>query len=212
MKGKSRMTGRSNPAAPLVFHPLTSARWDDLVDLFGPERGANAGCWCIWPRVRAKDFSAMGREQRRDAFHQIVERGPPPGLLAYASGKPVGWVAIGPRGSVLRFDISKVSRPVDESAEPAALARTWAITCFYVRSGHRGEGMMGALVRAAVDHARRHGAVAVEVCAIEPDKPLAWGEGFVGVASVFRPLGFVEVARRSPKRPLLRLELGVTAR
>jgi hypothetical protein len=28
--------------------PLTSDRWDDLERLFGPERGAFAGCWCLW--------------------------------------------------------------------------------------------------------------------------------------------------------------------
>jgi hypothetical protein len=29
----------------------------------------------------------------------------------------------------------------------------------------------------------------------------------VGIASVFRDLGFEEIARRSPRRPLMRLEL-----
>ncbi len=32
-----------------------------------------------------------------------------------------------------------------------------------------------------------------------------WGEGFVGIASVFRKLGFQEIARRTPTRPLMRL-------
>ena len=33
--------------AKLTFQPLTPARWDDVVRLFGP-RGACAGCWCMW--------------------------------------------------------------------------------------------------------------------------------------------------------------------
>ena len=33
------------------------------------------------------------------------------------------------------------------------------------------------------------------------------GDGFVGIASVFRALGFAEIARRSPWRPLVRLTL-----
>jgi hypothetical protein len=37
---------------------------------------------------------------------------------------------------------------------------------------------------------------------------LQWGEGFVGIAPLFRDLGFTEIARRSPRRPLMRLVLG----
>lgn len=34
-----------------------------------------------------------------------------------------------------------------------------------------------------------------------------WGEGFVGITSVFATLGFREIARRSSRRPLMRLVL-----
>jgi hypothetical protein len=33
------------------------------------------------------------------------------------------------------------------------------------------------------------------------------GEGFVGIASVFKDLGFEEIERRSERRPLMRLQL-----
>jgi predicted GNAT family acetyltransferase len=189
----------------LAFRPLTPDRWDDLVDLFGPERGACAGCWCMWPRVRGVDFKAMTRTARRDAFKAIVGTGPPPGLLAYEGKTAVGWVAVSPRRAVHRFNIAKNSAPTEDDA--ADLDRTWAITCFYVRNGQRGKGLTTALAKAAIAHARRQKAAAIEVCAIEPDRPLIWGEAFVGIASIFPPLGFMEIARRSPKRPLLRLRL-----
>jgi GNAT superfamily N-acetyltransferase len=185
------------------IHPLTPDRWDDLVNLFGLERGANSGCWCMWPRMPGKDFKAMPREARREAFRRIVGTGPPPGLLAYEEGVPVGWVAVGPRPTLARFNAGKTSRPVEGKDEPDP-ARIHAISCFYIRPGHRKRGLMGRLAEAAVDFAKRSGAAAVEVCAIEPEKHLQWGEGYVGVASVFRPLGFEEVARRSPRRPLMR--------
>lgn len=190
----------------ILIHPLTPERWDDLVELFGPERGANSGCWCMWTRLSGKDWKAMARDERRDAFRRIVKKGPPPGLLAYEEGVPVGWVAIGPRSSVARFNVGKTSRPV-EGADAPEPSRIHAISCFYIRSGHRKRGLMSKLAEAAVAFAENSGAEAVEVCAIEPEKPLQWGEAFVGVASVFAPLGFREVARRSPKRPLLRLAL-----
>ena len=187
----------------ISIHPLTPGRWEDLVDLFGPERGANSGCWCMWTRLPGKDWKATTREERRDAFHAIVKAGPPPGLIAYQAKVPMGWVAVGPRPSVWRFDNAKASRPSDEPGGPGP-ETVYAISCFYIRPGHRGHGLMRLLGQAAGDFAAKAGARAVDVCAIEPEKRLQWGEGFVGLATVFRALGFAEIARRSPKRPLMR--------
>jgi GNAT superfamily N-acetyltransferase len=189
----------------VTFHPLTPDRWDDLVDLFGPERGACAGCWCMWPRIRQVEFRSLTKLERRNCFRQLVHNGPPPGLLAYAGSLPIGWVAISPRRAVRRFNIAKNSAPLTD--DESALDTAWAITCFFVRNSHRGQSLTTRLADAAVTYAQNHKALSVEVCAIEPDKRLTWGEAFVGVASALRSLGFVEVARRSPKRPLLRLEL-----
>jgi GNAT superfamily N-acetyltransferase len=189
----------------LAFKPLTPARWNDLVDLFGPGRGACAGCWCMWPRMRGVEFKAMTKVARRDAFRRLVENGPPPGLLAYEGRTAVGWVAVGPRRDVARFNLSRVTAPTDEVG--ADLGTTWAITCFYVRASHRKRGLMQCLARAAIGHARKHGARRIEACPIEPARALIWGEAFVGIPSALTPLGFREIARRSPRRPLLCLDL-----
>jgi hypothetical protein len=39
----------------LVFHPLTPEAWSDFEELFG-RRGACGGCWCMWWRLKKKDF------------------------------------------------------------------------------------------------------------------------------------------------------------
>lgn len=187
-----------------MVRALTPARWPDLVDLFGPERGANSGCWCIWPRVTGAEFKAMEKAERCDAFHAVVDKGPPPGLLLYENGVAIGWVSVGPRGSVTRFDLAKTTR-LDETIDSAG--KTYAITCFFVRTGHRKRDLMKELAAAAIAHARKKKAHALDVCPIETDKPLMWGEGFVGIASVMREMGFAEIARRSPRRPLMRLAL-----
>jgi GNAT superfamily N-acetyltransferase len=155
--------------------------------------------------MRGVDFKALSRSERRDRFRDIVERGPAPGLLCYDGALAVGWVAISPRSAVHRFNIAKNSAPL--SGGDSDLDTTWAITCFYVRSSHRRRSLTARLAEAAIAYARKGKARCVEVCAVEPSKQLIWGEAFVGVASALRPLGFVEMARRSPKRPLLRLEL-----
>lgn len=198
------MTARSTGSTGLAIHPLTPERWPDLVDLFGPQRGACAGCWCMWPRLARKDWTALGREGRRDAFRALVEAGPPPGLLAYRDGVAVAWVAVGPRRSVARFDAMKNSAPVEAEADRD---RAFAATCFYMRTSARRQGLMRVMAQAAAGFAKQQGAASLEVCAIEADRPLSWGDGFVGIASVFRAMGWREIARRAPRRPLMRLDL-----
>jgi len=190
----------------LRIHPLSQDRWSDLVDLFGPERGANSGCWCMWPFLRGKDWNAMTREQRRDAFNARVSNGPAPGLLAYSETVPIGWVAVGPREGYVRFQLSKTGKPL--AGDEAGLIRaTYAVTCFFVRKGYRKSGVMAELLAAAEEFARARGAMYLDACPIDPDKPLQWGEGFVGIASLFTRNGFEEIARRSPRRPLMRKTL-----
>ncbi|WP_428644915.1 GNAT family N-acetyltransferase [Roseibium sp.] len=191
------------PAAEISIQTLTPERWCDLVDLFGPERGANSGCWCMWPFLRGKDWKALTREERRDAFRNKAMNGPAPGLLAYRGGQAVGWVALGPRENYARFQLSKVTRPLETDSREL-IRSTFAVTCFYVRSGHRKAGLMPLLLAAAVDHAGQQGAKVVDACPIDADKPSQWGEGFVGFTPVFRRGGFEEIARRSPRRPLMR--------
>jgi GNAT superfamily N-acetyltransferase len=182
--------------APAI-HPLTPDRWDDLVDLFGPERGANSGCWCMWWRMPRAEWKATPRNDRRDRFHAIVEAGPPPGVLAYKGDLAVGWCAIGPRTTLPRMNHSRVAGPLE------GVEGVWAVNCFYVRAGHRGEGLMRVLLDGALRFATDEGARFVEACPIEPNRRLVWGEGYHGIASVFRAAGFEEVARRSPTRPLM---------
>ena len=185
------------------IHPLTPDRWADLEDLFGPERGANSGCWCMWPRIARADYKAMDKADKKAAFRAIAQAGPPPGLLAYSDDKAVGWCAVGPRPSVVRFHGAKASRQPDDLDGPDA-AHVYAITCFFIRTGYRRRGLTRLLAKAAIDFAKQNKAVAIDVCAIEADRPLIWGDGFVGIASVFDKLGFSEIARRSPRRPLMR--------
>jgi len=195
----------------LTIYPLTADRWPDLEDLFGPERGANSGCWCHWLRVGAADYKAMEKAGRKDAFRAVVAAGPPPGLLAYDGDKAVGWCAVGPRASFSRFQNAKASRALEDPDEPDG-DQAFAITCFFIRTGYRKQGVTKRLAEEAIGFARQNGAVAVDACAIDSDKPLMWGEGFVGIASVFASLGFREIARRSPRRPLMRLTLSGTTK
>ena len=71
--------------------------------LFGPDRGAYGQCWCMWWRLTGREFDALEAEGRRAAFQARSRTAPPPGLLAYRAGAPVGWVAVAPRGELGRL-------------------------------------------------------------------------------------------------------------
>lgn len=189
----------------LSVAPLTSARWSDLEDLFGPQ-GPCYGCWCNHFRMPQRLRKPLLGEGARQLFEDRVKQGPPPGVLAYAEGKAVGWLQIGPRAHVPEWNNPRrASTPLPDA--PAEDERNWAASCFFVRKGVRGKGVTGALLDGGIEFARASGARLIEAAAMEnQDRRSAEGL-YVGPESVFRRAGFVEVARQKPGRPLLRLTL-----
>jgi GNAT superfamily N-acetyltransferase len=184
--------------AELEIHPLTPDRWGDLVTVFD-RPGDAKGCWCMFYRVRSRDFERLWGQGARAAFREVVADGPPPGLLAYRDGAPVGWCAVAPRDAFPRILHSPVLRPVDDA--PAY----WAVVCFYVVRSERRGRVAAALLDAAVDFATDHGAAAVE--GYPKDTAGARkhaNEMFVGSMSMFQEAGFEEAGRRSPQRPIMR--------
>jgi GNAT superfamily N-acetyltransferase len=186
----------------ITTRELNAKSWDDLVTLFGPERGAQGGCWCMWWRMTSAEFEKASREERRDDFRRLVDDGVPLGVLAYDRKVPVGWCAVGPRESLPKLMRSRVAGPLEGET-----GGVWMINCFYVDRNHRGEGLMRTLIDAAAEMAGKHGARVVEACPIDTERKLMWGEGHIGLAQVFAAAGFSEVARRSPTRPLMRKSL-----
>src|SRR6516162_5414485 len=61
--------------------PVTPDLWPALEDLFG-KSGASNGCWCMYWRLGGA-YREAPRGANREALRQIVERGCPPGLLAF---------------------------------------------------------------------------------------------------------------------------------
>lgn len=182
------------------IHPLTPDRWDDLVDLFGP-KGAQEGCWCMYFRQTAREWKENKGGNNRRMMEVKVMAGEEPGLIAYKDGGPVGWISLGPREEFVRLDKSKVMRPVDDTP-------VWSIVCFFVKREHRRSGLSVQLLEAAVEHARERGATVLEGY---PTEPREGGEVdlfvYHGLRSAFDRVGFREVARRSEKRPVMRLQL-----
>ena len=186
--------------------PLTAARWDDAVAVFGT-RGDPAGCWCQFFRLDPTAWRASTPEQNRDRLSGQARSSPPPGLLAYLEGEPVGWLALGPRPGYARLRGSRnLARVAGADLEDDGV---WAVTCFVVRVGRRGQGIATALLRAAPDVARAHGARVLEGHPVDVSQGgrRSNAELYHGVASTFVACGFEEIGRTSQARPVMRLSL-----
>ena len=180
----------------LKIRPLTPGLWPALADLFG-EKGACSGCWCMYWRIGNVYRKRPSRENKAD-FRKIVKRGPPPGLLAFHGPVPVGWCQLTPRDSLPWLDRTWRLKRVDDLP-------LWSISCFYIRKGYRKRGITSALIAAAVDRAKRAGALAIEAYPLDASvTPSASGTGFV---STFARAGFQVVCRRTLARPIMRYDL-----
>jgi GNAT superfamily N-acetyltransferase len=181
----------------LEFHPVTRERWTDFEELFG-EKGAYGGCWCMWWRLKKRDFDAQKGEGNRNAMKEIVASGRVPGILAYYEELPVGWCSVAPREEFIRLEGSKILKPVDHQP-------VWSIMCLFVAKKYRRRGVSTRLLTAAVEYVRERGGEIVEGYSVEPKKekmPDAFA--FHGLAAAYREAGFNEVIRRSETRPIMR--------
>ncbi len=185
-------------AQPRVeIYPVTPERWADLEKLFGPS-GAFAGCWCMYFRMRRKDWNNAKAKENKAGLKALVDAGEPPGLVAYAGGEPAGWVSLDPRE---RFDHLTYSRALKPDASETGV---WSIVCFVVGKKFRRQGVQAALIDAAVAYARSRGAKAVEAYPIEPGGDLKSYDGYTGIRSSFLRAGFEEVRRVGERRTVMR--------
>lgn len=138
----------------LTVVPADEVPWEHLERVL-VARGDGQRCWCQWFRTRREDWVPQDADARERAMRsQAVGEGDgTSGLVAYLADEPVGWVAVAPRAEHARLV---------EATGGAEEDGVWSITCFVVRAGFDGEGVTEALLDAATDRARSHGAEAVE--------------------------------------------------
>lgn len=186
--------------------PATAERWHDLEQIFG-DKGAYAGCWCMFWRLPRQDFKALKGDGTKSVLQQMVNRNTVPGVLAYRDGQVAGWCSIGPREEYAALENSRILKRIDEQP-------VWSIVCFFVGKAFRRQGMMEALVNGAVAYAVEQGARIVESYPLDLDTPQLSGQklgsyaGYMGMASAFREAGFVEVGRASETQLIMRYTVG----
>jgi ribosomal protein S18 acetylase RimI-like enzyme len=187
----------------ILVRPLTPGRWPDLEAVFGAAGCSVArNCWCMYYRrsgSRGELPAGFSQAQaNRAELKALVDSRRPPGLIGYDGKVPVGWISLGPREEFLKLRRSPVMKAVDETL-------VWSIICFVVPSRYRGQGVARALLDGAKDYARRRGAEVLEAYPVDTARRTNDEAMWFGAKSMFDDAGFVEVLRRKPRRPVMRL-------
>jgi GNAT superfamily N-acetyltransferase len=113
----------------------------------------------------------------------------------------VAWCSVASREEFPSLERSRILKKVDENP-------VWSIVCFYISKQYRNKGVSIKLLKEAKKFCKSQGAKILEGYPIEPRKGkmpdvFAW----TGFVSAFTEAGFVEVARRSDTRPIMRCYL-----
>ncbi len=201
---------RAATKSGITVVPANEASWDDLQTVLGT-RGDPSRCQCQSYKIRDMEWRSVPVEERAHRLREQTACGHPDsettsGLVAYLDGEPVGWCAVEPRTAYLRLLFTRV--PWTGRTEDKTDDGIWAVTCFVTRAGFRRRGVSSALARAAVDFARKRGALALEGYPMitQPDKDITWGELHVGSRSIFAAAGFTEVTQPTVRRVVMRID------
>ena len=162
--------------------PLTPERFEDFADVVNRARRSNH-CSCLSHRLQSAEIEHLGDGSREQAMRRLCERDPPPGVVTYRDGEPVGWCNIGPRSEITRLSRSRLIRPLDDLP-------VWSVVCVIVRPGRRRQGVTAPLLEGAVAYAAAHGAPAVESYPVDPPERMDLTMAFVGTRAMFEQADF----------------------
>ncbi len=182
------------------FYPLTKEKWKDFENLFG-ENGACAGCWCMYWRIRRKEYDNLRGSGTKRKMKNLVNGGNITGILALDNDKPVGWCSVAPREDFPVLENSKVLKRIDDKP-------VWSVVCFFINKEYRKQGLSVELLNTTKKYVKNNNGKILEGYPVEP-KSAKSPDVFVwtGLASAFRKAGFKEIIRRSETSPIMRFSI-----
>ena len=184
--------------------PATADRWADVQHAL--TGGGDGGrCWCQFWLLPGEEYRDTDRDGLKRSLHRQLVDGPPRAVLAYDGDEAVGWCRVAPRAEQPRLARTRL---VQAGGRPVGEDGVWAITCLVVRRSHRGQGVAGVLVDAAVELARTAGARVIEAYPEDTMGEKRFSNNlYVGTTTLFARAGFAEVARPKPRRAVMELVL-----
>jgi GNAT superfamily N-acetyltransferase len=164
---------------------LAASTWDAWAELLERNNGVFGGCWCIGFHLdrgqRCPDHRAAKEERvRTDRAHAAV--------VFDDDGMAQGWCQY---GSPAELPGIKHRREYEKDAPPLP---DWRITCFYVDTKHRGQGIARAALEGALEQIAQAGGGLVEAIPEVTAGRTAVGRFlYTGTVELFESLGFSRV-------------------
>jgi ribosomal protein S18 acetylase RimI-like enzyme len=140
-------------AMPYTTRPLDASTWDAFAELVERNNGVFGGCWCIGFHLDRGQKETDHRAAKEDR----VRTGRAHAALVFDdNGAAQGWCQF---GSPAELPGIKHRREYDKDAPPLP---DWRITCFYVDTKHRGQGVARAALEGALGQIAEAGGGLVE--------------------------------------------------
>jgi ribosomal protein S18 acetylase RimI-like enzyme len=172
-----RLTGsteRLDTIGPIEVHPVTEERIEDWLAFFDHDAFAgnpvDAVCYCTGPLLG--DTSSRPWQVNRSCMVEMLRNGRAYGYLAYAGGRPAGWVNASMR-------------------ENAVIS----VACFVIAPPFRRHGVAGALLARVLADAPARAAKVVEASPLN-QADASDAANFRGHLGLFLAHGFEVVERR----------------
>lgn len=180
------MTGAIYPGeVGIVVRPATE--FEDVRLLVGPKKPTSNVCFCLSYRIGSKENAALRGPARADRVRELCAQDPPPGVIAYLDGEPVGWAAVHPRAGT-SFARNRLIPHLDD-------LDVWSLWCVRVRPGYRRRGLTHELIEGAVAYARERGAPAIEGYPVDNrGQKVDLTMAYVGTRAMFEAAGFSKAA------------------
>lgn len=162
--------------------PLDSASWDAFAELVERNNGIFGGCWCIGFHLENKHERIDHREAKRQrVFNDQAHAA----LVFDADGVAQGWCQY---GSPKELPGIKHKREYLKDQPPWP---NWRITCFYVDTKHRGQGIARVGLEGALAQIAAAGGGLVEAIPEVTDGRVAHGRFlYSATVELFEDLGF----------------------
>lgn len=131
---------------------LDGSTWDLFAELVERNNGVYGGCWCI-----AHHLERKAKLDNRATKHDLVRTGDAHAALVLdEDGLAQGWAQY---GSPAELPGIRHRREYDKDAPTLP---DWRLTCVFVDSKHRGQGIARAAVQGALDQIAHRGGGLVE--------------------------------------------------
>lgn len=181
----------------LTFKPLTEKTWDDFENLFGT-CGACGGCWCMAWRLKSSDFEKQKGAENKKTMKGLVKKNEQIGIIGYAGRLPIGWCSVAPREKFIRLESSRVLKKIDDES-------VWSISCFFISKEFRRKGLSTDLLKGVIAFCKKKKVKILEGYPTVPySKEIPAAFAWTGIPTAFEKAGFVEAAKRSKSRPIMR--------